>query len=314
MRTYNVKQEIVKVFYGGIPFMNRNTIFLIAGGDLRQVYLAEALSRDFKVYVIGFDKNMINSEKVILLDNLMSLKERVDYIVLPLPASSDDVTVNTPFYRHSIPLYALTSVIDDDGMIFGGKMSLPTRTIFYECGLKCVDYFEREELSVLNAVPTAEGAVQIAMEELPTTIYGQKVLVTGMGRVSKVLIKILNAMGADVDVTARKYSDLAWAGIYGSNGIHISQIDKTLEKYDLVFNTVPSVIFDEQKLSKLKKSCLVLDLASKPGGVDFETAGTLGVKTVWALSLPGKVAPVTSGEMIAETIMNILDERGEQNG
>ena len=161
-----------------------------------------------------------------------------------------------------------------------------------------------------NAIPTAEGAIQIAMEEIATTIYSQNVLVTGFGRISKVLIKILNGLGANIDVVARKYSDLAWADIYGCNGIHISQMNELLSKYDIVFNTVPAMLLDESKLSLLKKSCLVIDLASKPGGVDFDIAGKLGVKTVWALSLPGKVAPVTAGEMIGTTILNIIEERG----
>ena len=149
------------------------------------------------------------------------------------------------------------------------------------------------------------------MEELPTTIYGLKVLITGFGRITKVMVKALNGLGAQVYVTARKFSDLAWARIYGCKDIHISQIEDYLPEFDLVFNTVPAVILDDRKLALLKENCLVIDLASKPGGVDFETAGMLGIKTIWALSLPGKVAPVTSGEIIAGTILNILSERGE---
>ena len=51
-------------------------------------------------------------------------------------------------------------------------------------------------------------------------------------------------------------------------------------------------------------------MASKPGGVDLEAAAQLGVKVVWALSLPGKVAPVTAGRSIKTTIYNILHELG----
>ena len=149
------------------------------------------------------------------------------------------------------------------------------------------------------------------MEELPTTIYGQKVLITGFGRITKVMVKALIGLGAKVYITARKYSDLAWARIYGCIDIHISEIDEYLPEFDVLFNTVPAVVLDEKRLMLLKENCLVIDLASKPGGVDFETARKLGIKTIWALSIPGKVAPVTSGEIIAGTILNILSERGE---
>lgn len=294
--------------------MDYDKIFLVAGGDLRQVYLAEILAKTNKVYAIGFDKNLIVSDRVIVIDSLMSLEERADYLVLPLPASSDGVLVNAPFSKHSISLDNLTSVLKDSAVVFGGRVSPMTREVFDRHGIDVVDYFDREELSVLNAVPTAEGAVQIAMEELPATIYGQKVLITGFGRITKVLVKMLIGLGAEVTVAARKYSDLAWAEIYGCKAVHIARLNEVIGGFDVVFNTVPAVILDENRLSMLKKSCLVIDLASKPGGVDFDTAGKIGVKTIWALSLPGKVAPITSGEMIAHTVLNILSERSGENG
>ena len=73
---------------------------------------------------------------------------------------------------------------------------------------------------------------------------------------------------------------------------------------------MPARVLGESRLSKLKHGCLCLDLASKPGGMDFSAASKLGVKAVWALSLPGEVAPVTSGAIIRDTIYNILKEKG----
>lgn len=151
------------------------------------------------------------------------------------------------------------------------------------------------------------------MEELPVTIFGCKVLVTGMGRISKVLCRILTAMGAKVCVTARKYSDTAWAKIYGCDGVHLSVLEERLPSFDLIFNTVPVMLFDRNRLKRLRNDVLIIDLASKPGGVDFDAAGNLGVKVIWALSLPGKVAPITSGEIIASSVINIINERGLAN-
>ena len=45
-----------------------------------------------------------------------------------------------------------------------------------------------------------------------------------------------------------------------------------------------------------------------PGGVDFDSAQRMGITAIHALSLPGKVAPKTSGEIIKNTIFNILEE------
>jgi dipicolinate synthase subunit A len=294
--------------------MNKNKTILVAGGDLRQVYTAQILAKENKVYTLGFDKSLLPSDKIKPIESPIMLEERVDFLILPLPVSTDGITLNTPFFRYSIPVESLPGMIKDGGIVFGGKFSEKIKDVFESKGIETIDYFEREELSVLNAIPTAEGAVQIAMEELPCTIFGQNVLVTGMGRISKVLVRILTALGAKTTVAARKYSDLAWAEIYGCRGVHISRLDESLGEYDIIFNTVPALLFDEKRLKKLKKSCLAIDLASKPGGFDLDAASANGVKTIWALSLPGKVAPVTSGEIIAHTILNILNERGEDNG
>ncbi len=289
--------------------MNKKTVFLVAGGDLRQTYLAKSLSANSKVYSIGLDKK-ITDKKIIPLNSLEDLKEKVNYVIMPLPVTNDGVNINMPFFDEKISLYSVIPYLDHNAVIFGGKVGKESAIFTYK-GFEVIDYLEREELSVLNSVPTSEGAIQLAMEELPTTIYGMNVLITGFGRISKVMIKALIGLGAKVTITARKYSDIAWAKIYGCRAIHINDIEAFLPEFDLLYNTIPAVIFDEQRLALLKENCLVIDLASKPGGVDFETARELGIKTIWALSLPGKVAPITSGEIIAETIQNILSERGE---
>ena len=161
-----------------------------------------------------------------------------------------------------------------------------------------------------KAVPTAEGAIQLAMEELPITLHGARVLVIGYGRLGRVLADRLAGLKARVSVAARRYADLAWAENCGYGVEHTGQLEGWLCGYDLVVNTVPVRVLREAELADLKPGCLVIDLASKPGGVDFDAAARLGVKAFWALSLPGKVAPVTAGKSIKTTIYNILTELG----
>lgn len=292
--------------------MNDRT-FLIAGGDLRQTYLAASLARQFRVYTVGFDKGAPLSKDILPLDGLLSLKERVDTIVLPLPASSDGVTVRTPFSGQMLTLDSLPVHLKPGGLVLAGRVDDHLRSLFADVAAEVIDYFDREELAVLNAIPTAEGALQIAMEELPVTIFGLHVLLTGFGRISKALARMLVALGASVTVAARRFDDLAWARIYGCKTLHLPETDSSFGEYDLIINTVPAMLLNERRLALLKKGALVIDLASKPGGVDFDTARRLGVKTIWALSLPGKVAPVSSGEIIADTIRNLLRERGERD-
>lgn len=294
--------------------MEKNITFLVVGGDLRQVYTAGALAKTHKVYAAGFDGNISLPEKVEKINYTLELPEKADIIILPLPVSQNGVFVNTPFCKNNIPLTSLPPLLNDNGLILGGKIDERVMKIFDKYNAEAIDYFDREELSVLNAVPTAEGAIQIAMEESASTIFGRRVLITGYGRIAKVLVKILAAMGAKVTVTARKYSDLAWAEIYGCNGLHTSQLPENIGGFDLIFNTVPAMILDEEILASADPDALIIDLASKPGGVDFDAASKSGLKVVWALSLPGKTAPITAGEIIASTVLNILKERRYTDG
>lgn len=195
-------------------------------------------------------------------------------------------------------------------MLCGGRVDPVTAALAAERGLTIRDYFAREELAVANAVPTAEGAVQIAMEQLPITIHGARVLVVGFGRVGRALAQRLAALGAKVTVAARRYESLAWAQASGYGAEQTGQLAGWLCGYDLVVNTVPALVLGEAELADLKPDCLVLDLASKPGGVDLEAAGRLGRTVIWALSLPGKVAPVTAGSAIKNTIYHMLHELG----
>ncbi len=159
-----------------------------------------------------------------------------------------------------------------------------------------------------NSVPTAEGAIKIAIEETPFSLHGSKCLVLGYGRVGKILARMLQGIGANVWVEARKYADLAMIEGHGYEPLSLNEVKNYIDEFDVIFNTVPSLILDETMLRGVRSDTLIIDLASKPGGVDFNAAKLMGIRVIWALSLPGKISPVTSGMIIKDTIMNIINE------
>ena len=119
---------------------------------------------------------------------------------------------------------------------------------------------------------------------------------------------MLQGIGAKVYCEARKNSDLAWIKAYGYNTVNLSELSEKIHEFDIIINTVPALVIDKEKIDKIKEDCVIIDLASNPGGVDKEAVKQRGLKLIWALSLPGKVAPITSAEFIKETIYNILKE------
>ena len=233
-----------------------------------------------------------------------SAAARADAVILPLPVSRDGVHLNSS----PLTLNELSDTLERGQTVFAGMMDGALKSSFFKKGIRVFDYFEREELAVNNAVPTAQGVIKIAMENMKITLHGARCAVTGYGRTAKVLADMLAALGARVTVAARKCSDLAWARTGGLDAVNISELIKTAPELDLLVNTVPSLVLDCKTLSALRRDCLVIDIASAPYGTDFACARELGLNVIVPGSLPGKTAPKTAGEIIADAILNIIKE------
>lgn len=278
-----------------------NNRIYVVGGDLRQIKLAELLAGE------GY-----NVSAVVLSEepfNVRNLRD-ADVIVLPIPVSCDNVYINAPLSKQRIAVSEVFDALSPDCFVLGACISQEIEKMLIDRKLRYADYYKREELIIKNAIPTAEGAIEIALSEMPITLFKSRALVAGYGRVGKVMAEKLRAMGAEVTVSARKYSDFAWIEEAGMKAIHTGDLVLCADKFDLIVNTIPAVVLTEDVLKRVRKEALIIDLASKPGGVDFNTAKKLGKNVIWALSLPGKCAPVTSGEIIKEAVLNILAQKG----
>lgn len=259
--------------------MDINTKILVAGGDLRQVFLADFLSQFFSVKQYALGQKHASAK---------TLKD-FDILLLPMIVSTDDEFLNAPFSQGQVLLSELADCVKPKGIVFGGRLSEKAKEIFTSKGLRLYEYYNRDELVIKNCVPTAEGALQIAMEETNTTIRGLKTLVLGYGRVGKITADLFNSVGAEVTATARKLSDLALCQSLKINAKKTSEALSSPQGYDLIINTIPHLVLTRSVLLKLNKSCLIIDLASAPGGVDFDSAKEFNLKAIRALSLPPEV-------------------------
>jgi dipicolinate synthase subunit A len=290
--------------------MKHELNFWVVGGDMRQAKLAQLLAEDgHTVHAYALD-TCPDLKKGTILEADCGQIDLADCVVLPLPVSGGNGLLNAPLSQSEHPLSPILDGLTAGQFLCGGRVEPELRQLAQTHGLTIHDYFAREELAVSNAVPTAEGAVQLAMEQLPITIHGARVLVVGFGRVGRATAQRFLALGAKVSVAARKYEQLAWAKAMGCGTERLPHLSGWLCGYDLVVNTVPAQVLGRKELEDLKPGCLILDLASKPGGIDRTAAAELGLTVIWALSLPGKVAPTTAGEAIKTTIYHMLLEAG----
>ena len=193
----------------------------------------------------------------------------------------------------------------------GGRLSVQAKTIAQKAGVELVDYFARPELTVYNAIPTAEGCIGILLAERTRTLWGTNLLLLGFGPVGQALGARLAALGANVTVCARRAEQRALAESLGLRGAELARLAALAPAFDTVVNTIPAPVLTEPVLAALRPGSLIVDLASKPGGTDFAAAQRLGCKAIHALSLPAACAPDTAGEAVARTVLTILREREE---
>ncbi len=280
----------------------------VVGGDGRQVGLCGLLANDgHKVFAFALEQAQL-PDSVISETDIKRLNQKFDCVVLPIPVRSDAEHLNAPFSLHEHTLDEIFSQFPSGQTVIAGKID---NTLFEKAGrngLRLYDYLEREDFNVLNSVSTAEGAIEVAMRELDFVLHGKRCLVIGYGHIGKLLCHYLHGIGAQVCASARKFGDLAWINAYGYESIETAAISSSLSSFDIIFNTVPTMILDEKALINIRRDAFICDLASKPGGVDFNFAKQLGIRTVHVLSLPGKYAPASAAEAMRNTIYNILDE------
>lgn len=290
--------------------MNKVLNLCVLGGDLRHVHLARLLAVEgHRVHTYALDLSAVPSSNLVQKADLTSLHQ-ADAVLFPMPVSTDGFTLFTPLSSFSVPLTQILDALTAEQFLCGGRLDNQVLSLFCQRKLSISDYFAREELILSNCVPTAEGAIQLAMEHLPITIHGSRVLVLGCGRLGKITSERFAALGADVTVAARRQEHLAWAQCHRFRSEFVGQLSNHLSGYDLIINTVPALILGPDQLSELTPNCLIIDLASNPGGIDFDAAKSLGLSAIHALALPGKVAPVTAGAIIKETICHMLEEHG----
>ena len=284
--------------------------FAIIGGDLRTIKLAVMLAKEQnQVYVYGLEKaeELKNIKNIEQCESIKKTIQEVEIVIGPIPFSSNGKTINMPFSDKEISIREMMHVINAKVLIAGG-ITPEVYEMANDEYIEIIDIMKREELAVLNTIATAEGTIQVAIENTNKIIHGSEILILGFGRIGKVLARKLAGLSAKVTCAARKDEDLAWIQAYGHKATNINSIGENLKLYDIIINTVPHIILNEERLKYIKKDCLLIDLASNPGGIDKKSVKDNKLKFVWALSLPGKVAPITTAEFIKDTIYNIIKE------
>ena len=274
--------------------------FLVIGGDLRNVELAKILKEDGKI-VYTYGMNIDSTEK------LEIILEDVEVVVGPIPFSKDSLTVNSTFVDSKILIKELLEKMRGK-ILIAGNISEDVKKLAKSYNIQVIDVMKSEKLAVLNTIATAEGTIELMIANTDTIIFDSNVLILGFGRVAKTLANRLKGLVKSITCASRENDELAWIEVYGYEKLDLKDFvkcqesKKCLENYNVIINTIPSMILDAEKLQYVNKEVLLIDLASNPGGIDKEETKKQGLKLIHALGLPGKVAPKSSAKFIKDII------------
>ncbi len=299
--------------------MLKKYIFTILGGDRRQAVIAKRLLKEghtVRIYGLGEHSSEIIGAEFYTVA-LKAISE-CDVLILPLPVSRDNISLNLNAYTSdTISLYDILKCAaqNEKTVVLGGVVPSQMFDMASSLGVELYDYYNEESLQKKNALPSAEGALMIAMENTDKVIRDMPVCVCGYGRIGSSLAYILNRLGASVSVMARREESLCEIAMSGYRPIKINENDPletivAFKENEVIFNTVPYIIFNGQVLREADSSPVYIEIASTPGGIDLSTARELGIRTLFAPSLPGKYAPVSAGDYIFETMQDILKKGG----
>ncbi len=296
--------------------MSNKYTFSVIGGDHRQVtIIKKLLSLGHRVKIFSFGATIECITGAEITSSAEKALAGCDVLLLPLPMSRDGININLTSPDQAVKAASLFALISrkDKPLVLGGMVSNEARERLGNNGIEVIDYYKNDVLQQKNALPSAEGAIMVAMENTDRVIEGMKALVCGYGRIGKILSQKLKLLGADVSVAARRDEVLCEIAMGGFSPVDLRSTDGLLgasKNSDVIFNTIPMQIFTKHVIDKIEADPLYIEIASSPGGIDLQAARERGMRLIFAPSLPGKYAPASAGDYIFETVKDILDKRG----
>ncbi|HTG69669.1 MAG TPA: dipicolinate synthase subunit DpsA [Candidatus Udaeobacter sp.] len=283
---------------------------LLLGGDARQLEVIRKLTElDATVTVSGFDGLHSSLDGAVQAEFEEQLFEGVDALLLPAVGTDDQGLIHAVFSDREMQLTdSHFAKLPKHCTVYTGMAKPYLRQLCEQHTLSLIELFDRDDVAIYNSIPTAEGALMMAIQNTDITIHGASSMVLGFGRTGFTMARTLQGLGSKVKVGVRRSEQFARASEMGFEPFYISGLLQHVSNIDLLFNTIPTMIVTAQIIANLPSRAVIIDLASKPGGTDFRFAEKRGIKAMLAPGLPGIVAPKTAGRIMADCLSQLILE------
>jgi dipicolinic acid synthetase, A subunit len=289
---------------------------LLLGGDARLLEVIRKLTElDATVTVSGFDGLHSSLDGAVHAEFDDSLFDAVDALLLPAVGTDDNGFIHAVFSDRQMQLQDQhIARLPKHCKVYAGMAKPYLRELCDKHQIGLVELFDRDDVAIYNSIPTAEGAIMMAIQNTDITIHGSTSMVLGFGRTGFTMARTLQSLGARVLVGVRRSEHFARAAEMGFVPFYTSQLLQNTGNIDLLFNTIPTMIVTAQIIANLPSRTVIIDLATKPGGTDFRFAEKRGIKAILAPGLPGIVAPKTAGRIIADCLTQLITDDSIKRG
>lgn len=289
--------------------------FAIIGGDLRQNYMAAMLDkRGYRVIAYGLDvQELTLPGDVKTASSLAEAIAAARIVIGPIPLSKDRITISCKVKKEDLTIEFLKKELmkksENARILFAGSIPNELQEYSRLHQISYYDFMQNEELTVYNTIATAEGAIAEALIRHPSNLHGGNCLVLGYGRCAKTLAHKLAGLSASVTVCVRNPAARAQIMACGYQTLTFKELGTNISKFEYIFNTVPSLVLERELLECMNRKAIIIDIASKPGGLDYKAAGELEISAHLCLGLPGKYSPSSSAEALVNVILSEENKR-----
>ena len=262
--------------------------------------------RGFKLSVLS--DRPLKGPGLFISSNIEQVVRNADVVIAPTSSTDEEGYLKNTFVEERIQLNSgFFNLLNKNVLFLIGFANPLLKKILEDNGINYIELSRLDDLAILNAIPTAEAAIKIAIEETDITLASSNILVYGLGKVGLSLAWRLKALGANTFAVTRDGAAIARGKDLGIEMLTYDSVKTYLPDMDIIFNTVPALVIDKESIALLKEAALIIDLASSPGGTDFSAARERGIKAILAPGLPGKTAPVTAGKILADLIPDLIN-------
>ncbi|XEC97160.1 dipicolinate synthase subunit DpsA [Paenibacillus tarimensis] len=288
--------------------MLTGTRILLLGGDARQLEVIRKLTElDASVSLTGFEGLHTPLDGAVHTELRDELLEKIDALILPVVGTDDEGGITAVFSDRPLKLMdEHISKLQKHCKVYTGMAKPYLRHLCERHDIQLIEILELDDVAIYNSIPTAEGAVMMAIQNTDITIHGSEAIVLGLGRTGLTLARTLQSLGANVKTGVRRKEHYARAYEMGLKPFYTKDLLHHSANIDLLFNTIPTMIVTAQIIAKMPSRAVIIDLASKPGGTDFRFAEKRGIKALLAPGLPGIVAPKTAGRILADCLSRLI--------